>query len=159
MKSVHVGIGEYYVSRDKDEEIKTFALGSCVGVLVYDKAKKIAGLIHIALPDSSINENKGQELPGYFVDTGMPRFMHELKKLRASRENSWIKIVGGSNIMDVTHRFDIGKRNVLAVKKFLWKQQLGIIAEDVGGDVSRTVSVRVADGTVTVSTDGKKREL
>ena len=159
MKSVNVGIGEYYVSGDKNEEIKTFALGSCVGVLVYDKVKKIAGLIHIALPDSSINVEKDRNLPGYFADTGLPRFLNDLKKNRASRESSWIKIVGGSNIMDESCRFDIGKRNVLAIKKYLWKQRLGIIAEDIGGDISRTVSLRVADGTVIVSSNGTKREL
>ena len=33
MKSVHVGIGGYHVSGNGDEEIKTFALGSCVAVI------------------------------------------------------------------------------------------------------------------------------
>ena len=61
--------------------------------------------------------------------------------------------------MDDEGRFDIGKRNVLAVKKFLWQNQLGTIAEEVGGSVSRTVSFSVADGKVLVSSKGKSWEL
>ena len=61
--------------------------------------------------------------------------------------------------MDEQRRFDIGKRNVLAIKKYLWKQQLGIIAEDVGGNISRSVSVCVATGEVVVSSNGREWNL
>jgi chemotaxis protein CheD len=159
MKSVNVGIGEYYVTRNADEVIKTFALGSCVGILVYDTAQRVAGLIHVALPDSSINTSKASDLPGYFADTGLPALLQSLRNHGASSKSAWIKIVGGSNIMDDTRRFDIGKRNVLAIKKILWKKQLGIIAEDIGGDISRTVSLRVADGEVCVTSRGTQWEL
>ena len=159
MSSINVGIGEYSVSRKKDDVIKTFALGSCVAVIMYDKLKKVAGLIHIALPDSSVNSKKAEHRPGYFVDTGLPVFLKEMKKRSATRNGAWIKIVGGSNIMDEKRRFDIGKRNLLAVKKYLWKNQLGIIEEEVGGNISRTVSVSVATGVVEVSSKGKKWNL
>lgn len=159
MNAVHVGIGEYYVSHNSGDIIKTFALGSCVGVIVYDRVMHVAGMIHVALPDSTVNEKKGRDLPGYFVDTGMPCLLAALRRHRAVRENVWIKIVGGSNIMDDNQRFDIGKRNVLAIKKFLWKQQLGISAEDIGGDISRTVSVKVGSGEVIISSGGKQWEF
>ena len=61
--------------------------------------------------------------------------------------------------MDEKRCFDIGKRNVLAIKKYLWRKQLGIIAEDVGGDISRTLSVSVGGGTVRVSSNGTHWEL
>ena len=70
MNSLVVGIGEYCVSNDPDDIIKTFALGSCVAVIMYDKIKKIAGLIHIALPYSEISDEKREKLPGYFADSG-----------------------------------------------------------------------------------------
>ena len=61
--------------------------------------------------------------------------------------------------MDENCRFDIGKRNVLAIKKYMWKHQLGIIGEDIGGNISRTVSVAVASGEVEISSKGKKWNL
>ena len=61
--------------------------------------------------------------------------------------------------MDANGRFDISKRNVLAIKKYLWKNQLGTVAEEVGGEISRTVCVSVASGEVVVSSGGKKWEI
>jgi chemotaxis protein CheD len=154
-----VGIGEYRVSNCLEDEIKTFALGSCVAVITYNRQEKKAGLIHLALPDSSVNKKKAAERPGYFVDTGLPAFLALAKGKSPGFNDTWIKIVGGSNIMDDNHRFDIGKRNVLAVKKYLWREKLGIIAEETGGTISRTVNVSVATGKVTVSSKGKLWEL
>lgn len=159
MMEVRIGIGEYGVSRNGDDVIKTYALGSCVAVIMYDKIKKIAGLIHIALPDSSVNSDKARNKPGYFVDTGLPLLLKEMKSRDAGRNHVWMKIVGGSNIMDTESRFNIGKRNVLAIKKYLWKNRLGIIAEDVGGNISRTVIVSVSTGEVIVSSKGKSWQL
>lgn len=155
MSQIHVGVGEYSVSSSEEDVIKTFALGSCVAVIMYDRVQKIAGLIHIALPDSSINSRKAESKPGYFVDTGLPVILKEMKKQNASMNNIWIKLVGGSNIMDEKHRFDIGKRNVLAIKKYLWKNRLGIVGEDTGGNICRTVRVSVSDGELLISY-GKK---
>ena len=159
MSQHHVGIGEYQVSRVDEDVIKTFALGSCVAVVMYDKVNKVAGMIHLALPDSAVNTEKAEKKPGYFVDTGLPVFLSEMSRHGVQSKQSWIKIVGGSSIMDDNGRFDIGKRNILAVKKHLWQNRLGIISEDVGGSISRTVTVSVATGEVTVSSAKKKWNL
>ena len=151
MKTVNVGIGEFQVSQSGDDLIKTYGLGSCVAVLMYCGTKKTAGLLHVALPDSSINLDKAGKLPGYFVDTGLPVFLQQMQFHPHLRKHFWIKLAGGANIMDSENRFDIGKRNVLAIKKLLWKHQLGIIAEDVGGNRSRTVSISTTSGEVTIT--------
>ena len=154
MSLVSVGIGDYHVSHNGDEELKAFALGSCVAVLMYDTVQKVAGLMHVALPDSTINPVKADQKPGYFADTGLRRLGQEMTARNATRATTWIKLAGGSNIMDAQSRFDIGKRNVLAIKKLLWKNQLGAVAEDVGGSHSRTVSISAATGEVVVSANG-----
>jgi chemotaxis protein CheD len=159
MKTIHVGIGEMYVSTVPDEQIKTFALGSCVAVIIYDSANKTAGLIHIALPDSSINPDRAKTKTAYFVDTGLPLLLKTMKINGDNKRRISIKLAGGSNIMDENHRFDIGKRNVLAIKKHLWKERLGIIAEDVGGSTSRTVGIEVETGHVTLNSGGRQWEL
>ncbi len=146
-----VGIGEWAVSGDASDVIKTYALGSCVAVLVYDSKVRVAGLIHVALPDSAVDPERGVSQPGYFADTGLPLMIEEMKRLGAARAHVWVKLAGGSSVMDAAGLFDIGKRNVLAVKKQLWRSTLGPIAEDVGGQISRTVSLAVADGATTLS--------
>lgn len=154
--SVHnVGIGEWFVSSEADDVIKTYALGSCLAVIISDSKLGIMGLIHIALPDSTIDPAKAQSKPGYFADTGLPLMIEEMKKRGSVRAHIQVKLAGGASIMDDKGIFDIGKRNILAAKRILWKSSLGAVAEDTGGDISRTVTVKVADAETTISSGNK----
>lgn len=156
MNSIVVGIGEFFVSNNPKDVIKTFALGSCVAVIMYDKIKNIAGLIHIALPSSEISNEKKEKLPGYFADSGIPLLIESMKKKGAILGNLWIKLIGGANVLNTNYNFDIGTRNILAVKKILWRHNLGIISEDVGGKIARTCMVHVDTGELIVSSQNKK---
>ena len=156
MNPVPIGIGCYVISDCPEEELKIYALGSCVAVVMYDKTRKIAAMMHIALPESSVNPAKAESFPGYFADTGIPCLLKEMKSRNSTKKSVWIKLVGGSNIMDENRRFDIGKRNILAIKKLLWKFQLGPVAEDVGGDISRTVGISVDTGEVRISSGSNR---
>ncbi len=153
MKQINVGIGEFAVSKNPEEKIKTFGLGSCVAIIVLDPKVRSVGLMHIALPDSSINPEKAEKLPGYFADTGIPFLLGEMAKLgsNASGQGLIFKLVGGAQVMDPNQRFNIGKRNVITIKKILWKHNLAVVAEEVGGNISRTVDVDAGTGRVTIS--------
>ena len=154
-----IGIGHIKITATPGDEIKTYALGSCVAVILYDKKLKIAGMIHIALPDSAVNTEKAQSLPGYFADTGLPVLLKDFKKLGGDRKTTVIKIAGGSSIMDANKTFDIGKRNAIAVKRYLWKHGLGVMKEDIGGSISRTVSIEIDTGKVILSNAKDRWEL
>jgi len=159
MATINVGIGEWAVSKRSEDILKTYALGSCVAVMIYDVKVRVGGLIHIALPDSSVDPQRAQIQPGYFADTGLPRMIEEMKILGASRAGVWAKLAGGASMMDATGIFDIGKRNVLAVKKILWRSSLGPVAEDTGGLKSRTVSFDISGGGVILSSGRDSWEL
>lgn len=147
------------MSSNPGDEIKTFALGSCIAVMMYDTKLHIAGMIHIALPDSSIDPEKGKERPGYFADVGIPLMIEDMKKLGAVRQNVRIKLAGGASVMDDKGLFDIGKRNLLAAKKILWKSSLGATAEDTGGDISRTVTLYVDTGGTLITSGQRQWEI
>ena len=153
MSQINVGIGELGVSKNKDQLIKTFGLGSCVAIVALDPKVRAVGLIHIALPDSNINLDKAAKQPGYFADTGIPYFFRELAKLGCNPKGQGliIKLIGGARVMDPNERFNIGKRNILAIKKILWSFNLAVAAEETGGSISRTVDVNVGNGRVTIS--------
>jgi chemotaxis protein CheD len=153
---VTIGIGDWAVSNDASDTLKTYALGSCVAVLIYDTKLSIAGMIHIALPDSSVDPERARILPGYFADSGLPVMIEEMKRRGAVRSNVWVKLAGGASVMDPKGFFDIGKRNVLAAKRILWGSSLGPIAEDTGGTISRTISLAVSGGD-TMITSGPKQ--
>ena len=156
MGVINVGIGEWRVSSDPAESLKTYALGSCVAVMIYDSLLRIAGMIHIALPDSKVDAERARLLPGYFADTGLPVMIEEMKKRGAVRGNVWVKLAGGASVMDPGGFFDIGKRNILAAKRILWGSSLGPVAEDTGGTASRTVSIAVSDGETSISSGQKQ---
>lgn len=151
-----IGIGEFKIAKSQTDSLKTYALGSCVAVLIYDTDNKIAGLIHIALPESKVNAKKAERLPGYFADTGLPLFLKSYRDAGGNPAKAKIKLVGGASIMDENKTFDIGRRNVIAIKRHLWKNRLGVVKADVGGSRSRTVSIDVADGKVIISNSKEK---
>lgn len=156
MATIYVGVGEYAATKSREDVIKTLALGSCVGVILLDPIAKVAGLLHVALPDSSISRKRVEERPGMFADTGIPCILKEMQKLGcALNAKMLVKLAGGARIMDPNNTFNIGKRNILAVKKILWKYKLGARSEDLGGTISRTVSVYLDNGKTTISSPGR----
>ena len=159
MNSLVAGIGEFKVSNHPDDVIKTFALGSCIAIIMFDKVNLVGGLIHFALPESSVSPEKAKVLPGYFADTGIPLFIEEMKKAGMVQKFTTIKLAGGASVLDESHSFDIGRRNLLAAKKILWKYSMGITAEDVGGTIARTVFLHVGTGELILSSSGKKWNL
>lgn len=159
MATITLGVGDWAVSSNPDDLIKTYALGSCVAVLIYDVSLRVAGMAHVALPDSAVDPAKALKQPGYFADVGVSVLIEEMKRRGVTRAHVWVKLAGGSAVMDPKGIFDIGKRNVLAIKRALWRSSLGPIAEDTGGSSSRTVSMAVADGTISLSAGPRQWSL
>lgn len=158
MSIVTLGIGEYGVVNQPGDIIKTHALGSCVAIIILDPATRTIGMAHIALPESKVHPARAEKLPGYFADTAVPMLLERLKEVGAggNLQKLIVKLTGGANVMDKNNTFNIGKRNVLAIKKELWRHRMGARAEDVGGTLSRTVTVKMDDGKVVVTSPGRE---
>jgi chemotaxis protein CheD len=157
MQVMTLGVGDLGAANAPGTIIRTLALGSCVAVLFLDPRTRTVGMAHIALPESEINNGKALEKPGYFADTGIPALMMEMNHLgcKGNGKGMIVKLVGGAKIMDPNNTFNIGKRNVLAIKKILWSRGTGVVAEDVGGSISRSVALDVDTGQVVISSSGR----
>lgn len=153
MKDLILGIGEMGVSDTPGSMIKTFALGSCIALILYEPRKRIGGMVHIALSNSNINEEKSRTKPGYFVDTALPALIAMMKKKIKSEDLSSVivKLAGGASVMEDARLFNIGGNNISEVKKLLHKYGLNIKAEDTGGDLSRTVTLFIDTGKTLIS--------
>jgi chemotaxis protein CheD len=149
-----VGVADMVVSNDSSAEIVTYSLGSCLGITVYDPVKKVGGLLHIMLPDSSIDPAKGVSAPFMFVDTGLPRLFHAVYNLGGDRNRLIIKVAGGAQLLDQEGIFNIGSRNYTAFMKLLAQNGLKPHATDVGGLSSRTVRLDLTNGNFSVKTPG-----
>jgi chemotaxis protein CheD len=140
--------------------IVTHALGSCLGVMVYDPVAVVGGMLHVMMPQASLNPEKAKSNPYMFVDSGVPAFFQELYAAGALKQRCVVTVAGGSNVHGGDNdRFAIGKRNYLMLRKLFWKNGILIKAEDVGGSAPRTVYLEIGSGRTWLSTAGQEREL
>ncbi len=153
-----VGVGDMKVGREGDILV-THALGSCLGLVVYDPEIKIGGLLHAMLPLSRINPEKAQANPFMFVDTGVPQMFRTLYEMGCRKSRMVVKAVGCGNPLGKNEVFMIGERNVTVLRKLLWKNNILLEAEQVGGTDSRTVYFEVGCCRTVVSCNGTKVEI
>jgi len=157
-----VGVADLKVSAVPGERLITYALGSCLGIVIYDPVASVAGMLHVMLPTGTIDAQKMQEKPAMFVDSGVPLLFKECYKLGAKKERIVCKVAGGAHAgaSEEADRFQIGKRNMIALRKLLWKNGVLVQAHDTGGiQTSRTMWVEVASGDVTLKINGIERKL
>ena len=137
----------------------THALGSCLGLTVYDPVVKVGGLLHAMLPMSKINPEKAADNPFMFVDTGVPKMFKELYALGGQKGRMVVKAIGCGNPLGRNEMFKIGERNYTLLKKLLWKNSVMLKAEDCGGTKSRTVRLNTDTGEVVISSGGTESRL
>ena len=146
-----VGISDYKLAKDP-QVLATYALGSCVGICLYDPEARVGGLSHSMLPDSAqfarqeINRMK-------FADTALPDLVAEMERLGAQRRRLKAKIAGGAKMFEVQAGSTIGTigdRNVASVKNVLQNLRIPILAEDTGSNYGRTVFFNLETGIMKV---------
>jgi chemotaxis protein CheD len=147
-----VGIAEFKVSDDPEEVLVTHALGSCLGIVVWDPVARVGGLLHVMLPTSDNDPARAQTDPARFVDSGVPALFRACYALGARKERMITRVAGGAAMATEGRpdRFQIGKRNYLQLRSVLWKAGVLLSNQDVGGNVSRTVWFNVGSGEMTI---------
>jgi chemotaxis protein CheD len=157
MKHV-VGVGDMKVGTENDT-IVTHALGSCLGLMVYDPVAKVGGMLHAMLPLSKINPEKAKSNPYMFVDTGIPALFREIYDMGGMKNRLLVKAAGCGKPLGQNETFRIGERNHIVMKKLLWKNGVLVEREDVGGSKGRTVYFSLMTGKTVISSNGKEWEL
>ena len=154
-----VGVAELAISDGSVETLITYALGSCLGITVYDPEAGIGALIHCLLPSAKKTPEKGEIKPAMFIDTGLVDLMKKITAMGADLDRLVIKVAGGANPIDTSGMFKVGEGNHTMLRRILWQNGLFTDAEDVGGTKPRTLSLEISTGRVLVKTDGKDVEL
>jgi chemotaxis protein CheD len=154
-----VGVGGLAVSNNQSMILTTYSLGSCLGVTIYDPVSRAGGLLHVMLPDSSINTAKAAEQPAMFVDTGVGALFRAAYELKAEKYRMQICVAGGAQFLDKTGFFNIGQRNYSCLTRLLGQHGLSIEAQDVGGLISRTLHLHLNTGEVRVKSSGQSVEM
>ncbi|MCX5768007.1 MAG: chemotaxis protein CheD [Gemmatimonadetes bacterium] len=154
-----VGMADMRCSAEPTDRLITYALGSCLAVAIHDPIARVGGLLHVMMPEASIDAAKAAANPAMFVDTGIPQLFKACYALGAKKERMVVMVAGGAHQgeNEDDDRFQIGKRNFAALRKLFWKNGVMIAASEVGGSRQpRTLMMDVATGDVMLKVNGRE---
>ena len=151
---ITIGIADMKMAKGEGMLI-TYALGSCIGICLYDQRIKLAALIHIMLP---LNMEPGRKNTMKYADTGIRETLKQMEAKGALRTRITAKIAGGAMMFkDASGSMgNIGQRNIESVRLNLKKEGIRLLKEDVGGSVARTLLFDVNSGLGCVRCYGRK---
>lgn len=154
-----VSVAQWAVRRG-DGSIVSHGLGSCVAIVLYDAAARVAGLAHVLLPNEKYSRDRSR--PAKFAESAVPHLVTEMRRVGASGSLT-ARLVGGASMFGALlsgSGVNMGERNVSAARAALARARIPLVAEDVGGDYGRSVALCVASGSLVVrSVQRGTREL
>ena len=147
------------ISSNPMETLVAFSIGSGIGMTIHDPVGGVGGVLNFILPDSTMaNGNNPSKSPYMFADTGIAALLKSLFEQGAKAENLKVVIAGGAHIMDQSGVFNIGQKNLEALKTNLGDHGVKIFHEAVGGIKSRTISLEIGSGRSIIKTFGEGEE-
>ncbi|MCD6574375.1 chemotaxis protein CheD [Candidatus Aerophobetes bacterium] len=162
-KVVNVGIGEFKVAK-APAVLVTHNLGSCVGVALYDVYHKIGGLAHITLPSyRDMGTRNKNSRDAKFADSAIPLMIEMMEEAGAKLNFTVAKIAGGADMFglpsNIPFKLDVGRQNVDKVKYCLKKYGIILAAEEVLGNIPRSMELDLDTGKVTLRTSQRKERF
>jgi len=151
---LNVGVAQVRIA--KEPMVLRTILGSCVGICIYDRIKKIGGLAHVLLPLDTANGAN----PEKYADTAIPLLVQMLLKEGAKKEFLSAKIAGGASMFKFESNVtlgQIGDRDIEESKKMLAKLQIPLLEEDTGGNAGRVIDFFLMDGHLKVKAAGQEK--
>jgi chemotaxis protein CheD len=154
---ITIGIADMKMAQNSGMLI-TYALGSCIGICLYDQKIKLGALIHIMLP---LNMEPGRKNTMKYADTGIRETLKMMEAKGASRSRITAKIAGGAKMFEVKggSLSNIGQRNIESVHNTLKREGIKLLQEDVGGTVARTLLFDVGTGLGCVRCYGRPEHI
>lgn len=154
-REVAVGMGAGVVAQAGDYVMVTYALGSCVGLTLWDPLARVGGMLHSQLPVSSLDPERAAAEPFLFTDTGVAELLRRLYALGADKRRVLAKIAGcAESVGGSGSSFRVGQRNLAVARRVLWKNDIVIKGEDVEDSRPRTLFLDMDTGLTTVRSDG-----
>lgn len=153
-KKFVIGIAELAVA-PASNYLVTIGLGSCVATVIWDKRRKIGGMIHTILPSIGEMPPSRTEPKTKFADSGIPILIEKIIRKGGRRRDLVAKIAGGSQMFAISSMM-IGKKNVKSAKKTLMLEKIPLIAEDVFGTQGRTIIFDTSTGIMIVKRGSKE---
>jgi chemotaxis protein CheD len=142
-----VRMGELAVSKVPGDVLISIGLGSCIGLALVDRARSLAGLAHVMLPESTASPDPAGRHK--FADLAVPALVDQVVGLGTSATRLEAVLVGGARMFAFGgSSLDIGARNEEATLAELKKRGIKVIAKATSGTKGRTIRVHVDGGRI-----------
>jgi chemotaxis protein CheD len=154
LEVVSVAIGHWAVAA-APTKIRTL-LGSCVGVVLYDRIARLGGLAHVVLPSA----RGAVDHPGKYADTAIPALIADFERRLGTkvRPRLTAKLAGGASMFQVNpdpnSTLNIGRRNQEAIEQILSDWKIPILARDLGGTAGRRLTLDTTSGMIAIKVPG-----
>jgi chemotaxis protein CheD len=128
-------------------------LGSCVSVCLWDPLLGAGGMNHFLLPYHS---NTRQDV-GRYGNVAVRLLLERMDSLGCRRRTLLAKIFGGARITLASpgNEIHLGQKNVDLALSLLEKENISVVARDVGGMLGRKVLFNTGDGAAWVKAIGE----
>ena len=155
--TIVVNIADLKVSNDPNVELITYSLGSCIGIAAWDPLTRVGGLLHLLLGNSTLCPSKAIRKPAMFADTGIPLLFRTIYDLGGVKQRLIVKIAGGAAMFETSAQFDIGRLNLIAVRKVFQQNGIQVESEHTGDRISRTMRLHIGTGRVCIANQKQKQ--
>lgn len=134
------------------EQCFSTVLGSCIAIMLHDPIKKLGGMAHILLPQkrSPIDENVGK-----YADAAVPAMLEQMIRLGCETRKVWAKLAGGATMLSPNSNFQIGERNLIAVREALGNFSVPVLAAHCGGSKGRRALFYPGSGKIIITINGE----
>jgi len=149
---IEVNMSDMKIARAPDLLV-TRGLGSCLGIALYDPTKKIGAIAHPMLPD--IDKAKNKSNPARFVNSVINKMLEELRKEGCLKKNLVAKLFGGAHMFSFISQdsiLNVGEKNIEMAKSVFQQHGIKITAEELRGNIGRTIVLDLQTGKVRVKT-------
>lgn len=153
-KRVNLHSGEIYVGENGEEIFTT--LGTCVAFCVYDKKKKVGGMVHYLLPNSNMKINgtvdKIHDVKNHlnYGEMAIPALLKEIKNKGCTKDNLLVTILGGNSIGDSDISREIAEANIEIALSLVKKFGLRFTQKTGGSVKGEQILFKLSDGEILV---------
>jgi chemotaxis protein CheD len=125
-------------------------LGSCIGLVLYDRRRTVGGLAHVVLPKSRGTDDP----PGKFMDTAIPALIREMEVIGGRPLKPEARIAGGANMFATSVTNTVGRQNIEACEQLLGEFGIPLVGRHCGGQQGRRMVLDTSTGVVTIEIVG-----
>ena len=140
MKEKDVQLYEYYLKPgyiflSSKPSIISAVIGSRVVVSLWDCNRKYGGVANYSYP---FIDNK-KEATAHYGNVAVSHLIRMFLKEKSNIKSIRAQIFGGASLRQSTECMEVARENVRIARSVLKRFKIGIISEDVGGEVGRKI--------------------